>query len=56
MRDMSRKCVELLGDEEDTANEEINYDNSSHGVNKESNNNAITVSISFMLLSLLFSV
>ncbi|KAH9681553.1 hypothetical protein KPL71_027012 [Citrus sinensis] len=41
MREMSRKCVELLGDDEDTANEEINNDNSSHGVNKENNNNAI---------------
>ena len=48
MREMSRKCVELLGDDEDTANEEINNDNSSHGVNKENNNNAIMVSISFM--------
>lgn len=38
MREMSRECVELLDDEEDTANGEINNDNSSHGITKESTN------------------
>lgn len=41
MREMSGKSVELFGDQEDTANKEINDDNSSHGVNKEINNNAV---------------